>query len=176
MPGDSGEGVILERAPFVTVPANQYKCNTPNELLQAALSKGHRVSEWGIELAKHHEGVGGGSDGDVDFVDASNAELGYADGCTVDQTIEAAARFNLEPCFHEDGLLVRGSFVDQPMGDCRLVALKEAITVFGGGLRVWCLRHKADGFWLSGREGRPDNVYGGDVRWVFRRKPPTLVA
>lgn len=109
-------------------------------------------------------------EGDVDFVDVSNAELGYTNGCTAAQTIEAAAKFNLESCFYEDGPLVRKHYTNQPMNDWRLFALKESITDPDGFREVWCLAREADGSWLNSYNGNPGDFYGGEVRWVFRRK------
>lgn len=161
---------LIERASFLVVPAELYKKHdSPKKLESATTAAGNRLDDWGKDILRRMTISGEIPESDVEFVDTTNAELGYPSGCTVAQTCETAAKFGLELCHPEDGPLARIAYTEQPMNDWRLMAM-EPITDSNGSRKVFGLKRNDSGFWLDGTYGITDRFYYGDVRWVFRRK------
>jgi len=161
---------IIERPPFLIVTADQYKKhNSPKKLECAVNAAGHRLCDWSKDILRRMTVSGEIPESDVEFVDATNAELGYFNGCTVAETYEAAAKIGLVLCHSEDGPLARMAYTEQPMNDWRLMAM-EPISDSDGCRGVFFLGRSDDGSWLSGDIGDPDNFCLGFARWVFRRK------
>lgn len=160
---------LLERSPFLTVRVGTLK--TEPDLRQAILDAGCRIGDWASDLMKQpafKAGIAQVED-DVDFVIASNTELGYLDGCTQAQTYEAGLKLGWKLCLPSDGPEIRRNYPDQPAGEWLLIAMNP-IAGSDGDLRVFDVVRDGDDQWLSGSGGRPGGFWGGDRRWVFRRK------
>lgn len=161
---------LIERAPFLVVPVEWYKKYDSLKKLESAVTvAGNRLCDWGKDILRRMTVSGEIPESDVEFVDATNAELGYPNGCTVAQTCEAAAEFGFELCRPEDGPLARIAYTEQPMNDWRQMAMKP-ISVSSGSRGVFSLGRLGDGSWLCSHDGFPGRFCRGDVRWMFRRK------
>lgn len=158
---------LIERAPFLVVPAKLYKKHrSPKKLESAVVTAGNQLNIRGGDILRMMIVSSEVPKFDVEFVDATNAELGYPNGCAMTKTFEAAAKVGLESCRPEDGPLARITYTQQPMNDRRLMAM-EPLTASGGVRSVFSLERNWRGSLL---DSCPGYFHGGRVRWVFRRK------
>lgn len=134
------------------------------EMRQALLAKGCQISNLGGDILNRITLVSAPME--IEVIEATNAELGYPNGCTVAQTCEAGLKLGWELCEHEVGPECLLQDLDLPNGS---VAMKP-IADSDGRLRVFGVEHDDDGRWLSGYYGHPDYFYYGDDVWLFRRK------
>ena len=159
---------LIEKPPFLVIPASEYENHdTLEKLEQGLINNENKLGYYGRDTLRHTTVSGEVPHSAVEFVNASNVELGYPNGCTMAQALEAGSKFNLELCRPEDGPLARIAYKDQPMGDRRDMAM-EPIPDSNGYPRVFGLKCNHLGFWLCGDS--PNNFCNGDVQWVFRRK------
>lgn len=163
---------LSEKPPFLVVPASEYESHdTLEKLEQSLVNDRGKIGYYGKYVLRVMTVSGEVPDSDVEFVKVSNAELGYPNGCTVEQAFEAAAKFGLELCCPEDGPLARIAYKDQPMGDWRLMAMKP-IADSNGYPKIFGLKHNYLGLWLC-CDKYPSNFCNGNIQWVFRRKRST---
>ncbi len=92
-------------------------------------------------------------------------ELTGHDQATTAEILDAIRRVG-ELCPAEVGPQLRVQYADQPMGEYLLVGM-EPVTDSDGYLRVFSVAHESDGQWLRGNDGNADNVWDGDLQWVF---------
>jgi len=160
---------LLERPPFLTVRVGTLK--TESDLRQAVLDAGCRIGDWASDLMSQPAFTAGiaQAEEDVEFVIASNAELGYPNGCSKAQTCEAGLKLGWKLCLPSDAIEIRRNYLDQPVGEWFLVAM-DSIAGSGGLLRVFDVVRDGGDRWLHGNDGRPGFVWGGRSRWAFRCK------
>lgn len=138
-----------------------------DELRQAFLGIG-RMSDWGADIFKKIKVAT--EPGEAELVAASNAELGYAKGCSVKQTFEAGVKLGWMLCSPEDAaqyLIQHGEELKE--GEWMLFAM-EPITDSYGNLLVFSVVRYEGFLWLSASFGHPGAYCSGSYRWVFRRK------
>jgi len=104
---------------------------------------------------------------DVEFVCASNEELGYPNGATRFQSYEAGLKLGWKLCLASDGPEIRRHYLNQPLGEWKLIAM-EPISDSDGDLKVFNIEHNDDGLWLNTNYDNPDNVWNASNHWVFR--------
>lgn len=105
---------------------------------------------------------------ELDLVNVSVAELGFANGATRREIYERAIKLGLELCPSEVGPQLRLQYKDQPLNEWVLVGM-EPIADSGGGPRVFHVAHVGGGLWLSSNDGLPVDVWSADYRWLFVR-------
>lgn len=160
---------LIERPPFLTVRVGTLK--TEPELRQAVLDSGCKIGNWAIDLMNQPAFKSGIAqvEEDIDFVIASNEELGYPNGCTRIQSYEAGLKLGWKKCLISDGPEIRRNYLDQPDGEYLLVA-SDPVADSDGYLKVFYVGHVLDRLWLLSCSGSPGYFWYGLYRWVFRRK------
>ncbi len=103
---------------------------------------------------------------ELDLVNVSVGELGFAKGATRREIYKRAIELGLERCPAEVGPQLRLQYKDQPMGKLLLIGM-EPISDSGGYLDVFYVERSGDGLWLYCCNGYPDYVWDPDSRWVF---------
>jgi hypothetical protein len=106
---------------------------------------------------------------DVDLVVASVADLGFNGRiATYSKICTRAKELGLELCPLEVGPALRLAYTDQPKGEWLLIAM-GAIADSDGDLFVFRMGHGSNGLWLRGGNGRPDDFWRPDRRFIFVR-------
>ncbi|MCX6810610.1 MAG: hypothetical protein NTY30_02650 [Candidatus Berkelbacteria bacterium] len=99
---------------------------------------------------------------DVEFVWASNEELGYPNGATRIQSYEAGLKLGWKPCLASDAYEIRRRYLNQPLGEWMLIA-HEPIADSDGLPKVFRVEHHVDGLWINTNYGNPDNVWNASL-------------
>ena len=104
----------------------------------------------------------------ADLVEVSVRDLGFNGTTRYDKIVERAKELGLEVCPAEVGPQLRLQYTDQPFGEYLIVAM-NAISGRGGGPHVFVVGRDGDGLWLSTDDGRSDDEWRPDYRFVFLR-------
>ena len=104
----------------------------------------------------------------ADLVEVSVRDLGFNGTTRYDKIVERAKELGLEVCPAEVGPQLRLQYTDQPFGEYLIVAM-NAISGRGGGPHVFVVGRDGDGLWLSTDDGRSDDEWSPDDRFVFLR-------
>lgn len=158
---------LLERPPFATIEVGTYK--SVADLRQALTEDGSRIGDWASNLMGRPEFTLLTEPAKLDLYTASNAELGYPNGCTVAQSFEALEKIGAVKLPHEAGAQYRLQYKDQPLGEWRLMYM-DPIADSDGCLEVFGVEHIDGGLWLDGDYADPEDFCNGDGVWVFARK------
>ncbi|KKW31675.1 MAG: hypothetical protein UY76_C0053G0007 [Candidatus Uhrbacteria bacterium GW2011_GWA2_52_8d] len=142
---------------------------SPEAYALALEAKGRKISKWARDILAQitcsQEVV------ELELVDVSGAELGFREAYTTRECYERAATFGLYPCPAETGSATSDQYDDQPPGEWRRIAM-EAIADSGGVLHVFNVGHGGVDLWLGTSDGRPEDRWDPDRRWVFCRRKP----
>jgi hypothetical protein len=162
---------LIERPPFLMIRVGTLKTE---EDFRQALSQTDpicNISKWAGDIMSKPDFSAAipQVEEDVEFVYASNEELGYPNGCTRLQTYEAGLKLGWKLCLPSDGPEIRRHYLNQPLGEWLLVAM-EPIKGSDGSLKVFRVGRRGGGAWLGGDYGNPAFVWGASNRWLFRRK------
>jgi hypothetical protein len=132
---------------------------------------GCKVSNWVSDILGKSACRAASKETEVDLVVASVEELGLPDGVTRAEIYERAKELGLELCPAEVGPQLRLQYLDQPVGEWLLIAMKP-ILASDGDLTVFSVGHGGAGRWLNGHYGGPDCHWDADAegRWVFVRR------
>jgi hypothetical protein len=158
---------LIERPSFATIEVGTYK--TTDDIRQALAAGNFRIGDWASDLMNRPEFTLLTEPAKLDLYMASNAELGYPNGCTVAQSFEALEKIGAVKLPPEAGAQYRLKYADQPLNEWRLMYM-DPITGSDGGLGVFSVERDGGGLWLDGRYAGPGRFYGGDYVWVFARK------
>lgn len=158
---------LIERPPFATIEVGTYK--TAEDLRQALTEGGFRIGDWASNLMSRPEFTLRAEPAKLDLYVASNAELGYPNGCTVAQSFEALEKIGAIKLPPEAGAQYRLQYKDQPLGEWRLMYM-DPITDSHGYLLVFHVVHHDDGLWLYSYYAYPEDFCHGGKIWVFARK------
>lgn len=109
----------------------------------------------------------------IDLVNVSAAELGFDRATRYDAICDRARECGLELCPPEVGPQLRLQYLDQPLGEWFVIAMK-VIRCSDGGLHVFCAGHNDDGLWLDGESFDSLRLPGN--RFVFRAPKQPLAA
>lgn len=144
---------------------------TVAELRQAITVVDCRISDWANDLMSQPAFKAGivQTEEDVEFIFASNTELGYPQGCTRAQTYEAGLRLGWKLCFPSDAIEIRRNYLEQPNGEWAFVAMRP-IADSDGYLDDFRVARNGGVCWLNAFYSRPDRVWSAGCRWVFRRR------
>lgn len=160
---------LIERSASLIVRVGTLK--TVAELRQAVIAADCQISGWADGIVNQPAFKAGivQVEEDVEFIFASNAELGYPQGCTRAQTYEAGLKLGWKLCFPSDAIEIRRHYLDQPNGEYILIAM-EPIADSDGCLSVFGVARLVGDRWLDASDSRPGRVWGAGARWAFRRK------
>ena len=149
---------------------------TADDFHHAVKAAGNKISDWGNDILGQPAFTASTKHTTIDLVVMSNAQLGFEDGATVQETYDRAKTLGLKLCPAEVGPQLRMQYADQPMDEWLLIAM-EPVAVSYGILSVFYVGRNDggqwNGQWLNANRGHPDNHWDGDARWVFCRKPRT---
>lgn len=154
----------LDGRPGRKIQLGTYK--SAADLRQALLDAGYKISGWGGDILGRINVVSKPTE--IEVVEASNAELGYPNGCTVRETYEAERNLGWKLCPAEVGPQYLLQF-NLEMGQWRFIAT-EPIADSVGVLRIFSVERDLGGRWLVGSDGHSEDFYRGSSLWVFRRK------
>ena len=155
----------MEQAPWMVIQLGTHKSN--KDLRQDIEGNDHRISDWGSNLLKRIDIAS--EPVEVDLIVLSIAELGFLNGCTIDEIYKAAQKLELELCPAEVGPQLRLQYNDQPMDECLLVAMEPVVYSSGNQKGVFRVGRSDIGSWLGGDSGNFDHHSRVHNRWVFIR-------
>ena len=92
--------------------------------------------------------------------------MGFKNGATTAEIYQKAEKLGLELCPAEVGPGLRLKYLDQPLNEWFLIAMKQ-ISDRGSGPRVFRLVRRADGLWLGGGWAGPGGGWRPTDRFVF---------
>lgn len=145
---------------------------TKAELLQELSLRGIRLNDYAHELFADAEFTTAHQPRTVQVRQMSLRDSGLADGGTLAEIVEAAARCDLSLCPLEVAAHLRLVHLDQPVGPYLTVASPEPRPGTDSPNGFY-LRHLDDGLWLRGYEAGPENVYPPDFSdFVFQMDDP----
>jgi hypothetical protein len=143
------------------------------EIRQALKASGNSIGDWANDILGKPAFKVSETEQDVELVNVSVLELGFKQGACYADICKRALELGLDLCPAEVGPQLRLQWKDQPKGTCVVVAM-EAITDSDGGLRVFHVeRYDDGGQYLSAYRGYADDVWDGDVRFLFLRRKST---
>ena len=162
---------LIQRPPFLTVRVGTLKTEADFRRALAETDPVCNISQWAGDIMSKPDFAANipQVEEDIEFVYASNKELGYPKGCTRLQTYEAGLKLGWKLCLPSDGPEIRRHYLNQPMNEWLLVAM-EPIKDSDGDLGLFRVGRGGGGAWLSGGCGRPGDVWVAGYRWLFRRK------
>ncbi len=162
---------LLERTPFLTVRVGTLKSEVDYRRALGETDPIGNISQRAGDIMSKPDFAASipHVEEDVEFIIASNEELGYPKGCTRLQTYEAGLKLGWKLCLASDGPEIRRHYLDQPMNEWLLVAM-EPIADSVGDLRVFIVERDDGGAWLGSSYDGPGSVWDAGDRWVFRRK------
>jgi len=162
---------LIERPPFLTARVGTLKAVADYRRVLGETDPICNISKYGNDIMGKRAFAASipQMEEDVEFVYASNEELGYPNGATRLQSCEAGLRLGWKLCLASDGLEIRRHYLNQPLNEWMLIAM-EPIADSDGDLEVFRIAHNDDGLWLSTYYGNPGSVWRAGYRWVFRRK------
>lgn len=141
---------------------------TADDFRKAIEAAGMKIGDWGNGFIGKPVFTASDTAMDVELVNVSVAELGFADGATLLDIQAKADKLGLDPCPAEVGPQLRLQYADQPKGEWLIIAMKP-IAGSRGRLRVFRVGHDGGGRWLDGY-GSPDYFWDGYGRFVFVRR------
>lgn len=137
----------------------------------------YQISDYAVNLIVHPEFAGSivRAEEDIDFIIASNVDLGYPLGCTREQSYKAGIEdFGFDLCEASDVMDIRFSYLNQPKGEWLLLAM-EPITsaedeqnIALDEHNIFLLSCDEQALWLGAGFGHPDHFYDGKTKWIFR--------
>jgi len=157
---------ILERPPFATIQLGTFK--EVADLHRALLDGGFQIGNWADDLMSRPQFVPS-KPGSIQLFRATNAELGYPDGCTVAKSFAALEKLGAVKLPPDAMALLRLVYLDQPLGE-RLLGYMEPIPDSRGYLKVFYVVRYENGLWLRSYCAYPEHFYSGAEVWVFARK------
>ena len=158
---------LIERPPFATIEVGTFK--TVADLRQTLVASNFRIGNWASDLLDRPEFTLLTEPAKLDLYMASNAELGYPNGCTVAQSFEALEKIGAVKLPPEAGAQYRLRYADQPLNEWRLMYM-DPIADSIGCLEVLAVVRNDGGLWLYGDYASPSYFYVGGGVWVFARK------
>lgn len=159
--------VVQDLKTWKTIRVGTHK--TADAYRAACKAAGIRISDWGNDILGKIAFPQDLVEEDVEFVRASNQDLGLTEGATKEDTEKRALELGLLKCMPWDGPAIRVAYPDQPLGEWFLIMM-DAITDSRGYLSVFVVERDDDGLWLNARDGYPDRFWYADDVWLFRRK------
>jgi hypothetical protein len=141
---------------------------TAEDFRHALKRGGYKVSARADDILGKPAFTAGETEAEVDLVVVSVAELGFKSGACRKDLYQRAQERGLLLCPAEVAPQLRLQYPDQPKGAALLIGM-EPITDSVGGLVVFDLVGRGNWRWLRDNVGDPDNVWGGDTRFVFLR-------
>ena len=157
---------LIERPSFATIEVGTFK--TVLDLKQALTDGKFRISDWVNNLMGRPKFTLLTEPAKLDLYMASNAELGYPNGCSVRESFEALEKIGAVKLPPEAGAQYRLQYADQFLGEWRLMYM-DPITDSNDTLWVFDVGRHDDGPWLSCYCADPDDFCNGDEVWVFAR-------
>lgn len=158
---------LLERQPFVTINVGNF-ASVP-DLKQALTDGGYCIGDWADNLMGRPAFSLLTEPGTLDLYRSSNAELGYPNGCTVKESVEALEKIGAKKLPPEAGPQFRLQYPgQQPLGE-RCLMYMDTIAVSGGSPGVFCVEHGGPGLWLYSSYAGPEFSCNADEVWVFAR-------
>ena len=142
---------------------------TADAFRAACKAAGIRISAWEYDLLGKIVFPADLIEEDVEFVRASNQDLGLTKGATKEDTEKRALELGLLKCMPWDGPAIREAYPNQPLGEWFLVMM-DAITDSNGYLNVFEVVRNDGGLWLGASSGRPGYFRRAGSVWLFRRK------
>lgn len=106
---------------------------------------------------------------ELDLVIVSNIDLGLEKGAKLPETYARAKECGLELCPDEAGPQLRLQYLDQPKGECLLIAM-ELVVGPHGSIHIFQIECYGEGdgeCWLNGLYGHVDNIYDGARRFIL---------
>lgn len=160
---------LIERPASLIVRVGMLK--TVADLRQAVTNAGCQITPWADDMINRPAFKVGivQAEEDIEFIFASNAELGYPNGCTRARTYEAGLKLGWKLCFPSDAIEIRRQYLEQPKNEWLYVAM-DAITTSDGLFRVFSVTPDDTSPLLGADDAYSGILRRGDCCWAFRRK------
>ncbi|HEY9586269.1 MAG TPA: hypothetical protein VJJ27_01345 [Candidatus Paceibacterota bacterium] len=142
---------------------------TADDFRSALKQAGYLVGGWANDILGKPAFSVAGDVSEVDLVNVSVAELGFANGAMRKEIYDRAMELGLGLCPSEVGPQLRLQYKDQPNGEWLIVAM-EPIADSDGDLGVFDLGHDGNGVWLNRHRGHPDSGWDAGNRFLFVRR------
>lgn len=140
---------------------------TPDEYRKALKEAGYRIGDWANDIL--NKVVVSAQVSEVDLVNISVGELGFAEGAQYQDICARAVEMGSELCPAEVGPALRLTYKDQPPDEWLRVAM-EAIVELEGYRGIFAVDGGYGGLWLHGGRGHPGIVWDADERFLFVRR------
>ncbi len=127
---------------------------------------GYRISDWANDILGKPAFSVASKEMEVDLVNVSVAELGFANDASRKEIYDRAIELGLELCPAEVGPQLRLQYKDQSHSEWLVIAM-EPIVASDGGLLVFRVDHDGGGVWLDSHGGHPGRVWGAGSRFLF---------
>lgn len=144
---------------------------TAEDFIKALEAYGYKASDWVKDLLSKAAFLASVAlqEIEVDLVNVSVAELGFADGAYLKDIYKRALELGLSLCPAEVGPQLRLQYKDQPKDEWLRIAM-EAIADSDTFLRLFQVERDSDDLDLNGDHGYLDHFYRGSSRFVFVRR------
>lgn len=139
---------------------------TADDFRKTLKAGGHRIGDWGNDILSKPDFKVSDKEAEIDLVIVSNVDLGFKEGACLRDTYKRALKLGLVLCPNEVGPQLRLQYTDQPMDEWLLIAM-DSIKNSVGDLSVFDVVRYDSGSWLFGDDGRPDDFWDSDDRFVF---------
>ena len=137
------------------------------DILISALSK-FRLSDWAKDVLGKPAFMLAQTEEDIDLCVASVKELTGKNQATTTEIFDAIKRVG-DLCPAEVGPALREQYTDQPKGEWLRIAM-EPINDSADAPRVFRVEHDDVELWLNAYYAKPDYVWAGVYRFVFRAR------
>ncbi len=102
----------------------------------------------------------------LDLVVVTVADLGFPEGATTKEILDAAKKQGLSICPAEVGPQLRLQYKDQPLGEWNFIAMQPIVDSVGDSMLFLVGRHDGKR-WLSSGFGNPGLLWFSFYRFVF---------
>ena len=174
--GEEGVQLFLAGELMVSAPVRIWKTwktiklgtglKTADDFRKALKAGGFRIGDWTNDILGKPAFSVASKEMEVDLVNVSVAELGFANDASRKEIYDRAIELGLELCPAEVGPQLRLQYKDQSHSEWLVIAM-EPIVASDGGLLVFRVDHDGGGVWLYSHGGHPGRVWGAGSRFLF---------
>lgn len=139
---------------------------TPEELEKELEKRNIKKSDYALDMLRSRDFTTLKNPEEIKLIRLKVRNLGFEDGATTEQIYRKAEEFGLDLCPAEVGPNLRLKYLDQPLNESILIAMKQ-ISNRRDYPRVFYLARANDGLWLRGSWAPPDHRWSSGREFVF---------